>query len=79
LAALSDPKGEITKFEFLTAVQVTPSWGWILMYEYSICFFLLLYGKYLHIAWASGQGHGRGGYGLPYSKVRHQTLLHGDF
>ena len=48
---------------------MTPSWGWILVYEYSICFFLLLFGKYLHIAWASG----RGAYSAPdrgFGKVR---------
>ena len=46
-------------------LQVTPSWGWILMYEYTCFFFLLLFGKYLHVAWASH----RNGHGIPYPKV----------
>ena len=38
-------------------VQVTPSWGWILIYEYTLTFFALFYGKFLHIAWRSARAH----------------------
>jgi hypothetical protein len=38
-------------------VQVTPSWGWILVYEYTFLFMFMIYGKYLHFLWAAGRAH----------------------
>jgi hypothetical protein len=51
-------------------MQVTPSWGWILAFEYFVLFFVLLYAKWLHVLWSTARSHG-GGIG----KVCHLTKL----
>ena len=40
------------------SMQVTPSWGWILVYEYMFMFMAIFYGKYLHFCAVAGKQPG---------------------
>lgn len=39
-------------------LQVTPSWGWILVYEYMFMFMFIFYGKFLHFCAVAGKQPG---------------------
>lgn len=53
-------------------MQVTPSWGWILSYEYTFLFFFLLYGKCLHFFSVAGRASG---HHLSLNRVGHMQLM----
>jgi hypothetical protein len=46
-------------------MQVTPMWGWFLAYEYTTFFFVIFFGKFLHVLWSSGRTNA----GIPTVKV----------
>ena len=59
--------------EYNLGVQVTPSWGWILVYEYTFMFMFIFYGKFLHYCAVAGKQPGISHY-TP-SKVRLCAVL----
>lgn len=57
-------------------MQVTPSWGWILAYEYTFLFFFLFYGKCLHFFSVAGRANG---HSLNLNRVCLSLLQHHAF